>query len=102
MGIFCSFPHAHCARQSVRNLNQTIAGVFSGEDHGTEGQEEGRGQGSAEQQFAWNLILTKRSVLWRRYCTFHSVQLKGGVQRLNNLAMRQVKKVRQVGRNAYT
>lgn len=48
--IFSSFPHAHCARECVRNLNQTRAGVHSGESHGTEGQEEGRGKGPAEQQ----------------------------------------------------
>lgn len=48
--IFCSFPHAHCARGCVGNLNQTRAGVHSGEDHGTEGQEERRGKGPAEQQ----------------------------------------------------
>lgn len=59
MGIFCSFPHACCARQGVKNLNQTRAGVHSGEDHSTEGQEESRGQGPAEEQLAWNFALTK-------------------------------------------
>lgn len=50
LGIFCSFPHACCARECVRNLNQTRAGLHTGEEHGTEGQEEGRGKGPAEQQ----------------------------------------------------
>lgn len=48
--IFSSFPHACCARECVRNLNQTRARLHSLENHGTEGQGEGRGRDPAEKQ----------------------------------------------------
>lgn len=53
------------------------------------------------EEFAWSLVLTKEFILWRRHCSTHSVQTKGAVQRLNNLAMRQLKKVGQEGRSEY-
>lgn len=100
MDIFCSFPHAHCVRGCVGNLNQTRAGVHSGEDHGTEGQERVKALQN-NRELAWNLVLTEEPVLWRRYCTIHSVQMKEAVQSLNNLAVWEVRKVGQEGRNAY-
>lgn len=60
MDIFCSFSHSHCARECVRNLNETRAGIHSGEEHGTEGQEEGRGKDSAEQGTCMEVRFNKR------------------------------------------